>query len=99
MEQLLLIVYIGISVSLHLYLLMLIAERLMAKRARRQTLNEFAVEVSKVESGGKDDKKQMSIAQIKRVLHIADDLLGGDLYLCVKGTDAVTTGSCCQSEG
>jgi len=44
-------------------------------------LNDFARKVAKEEGGS----KQVSIAQIKEILRVTNDLLKGALYALVKG--------------
>ena len=44
------------------------------------TINEFAKKVTLKEGG----KKSISIAQVKEVLKITNDLLGGALYSIIK---------------
>ena len=46
-------------------------------------INQFAKEVSGMESG----EKELPIAQIKEVLRCANDILGGSLYALIKGME------------
>ena len=47
---------------------------------KKQTINSFAVEVSKLEQG----KKEVNIAQIKEILKVANQLLDGELYKLIR---------------
>ena len=49
---------------------------------KKPNVNDFAVKVSKIEGG----KKNLSIAQIKEVLKVANGLVDGKLYKAIRGT-------------
>ena len=78
--SMLLQLYILISMAMQIALLWYIATRKKIAHRTKITVNEFAAVVTRMEAG----KQQTSIAQVKEILRITNDLLDCELYRLIR---------------